>query len=193
MDLLDQITQEGQREADRILSDADAQARARLARAEEGIAADADTYREGERSRIEQERRLIVSRARAQARAVFLKAKGGVADVLFERLRQETADLRGDPAAYRAFLERCLREAEQEIQGALVLQIDPRDTEVVADLLRGSASTIGDKIRTAGGFIATNANGDVVLDDRLETRIENLRQQYRPELGKALFDRASPE
>jgi vacuolar-type H+-ATPase subunit E/Vma4 len=191
MDLLDQISQEGQREADRIVSEADAQARERIARADEEIAAQTEAYREGERNRIEQERRLIISRARAQARAKFLKAKGQVADVLFQRLQQETANLRSDTEAYRAFLSRCLREAEREIPGSLVLQIDPRDTQVVTDLLQGSSSRIGDNIRTLGGFIATNADGDLVFDDRLETRIENLRQKYRPELGKALFDRAS--
>jgi len=192
MDLLTQIEQEGGREAERILSEAEAEARARLARAEQEIAAQADAYRESERHRLEQEQRLIVSRARAQARAIFLKAKGRAADQLFERLLGGTADVRGDPARYRAFLERCFREAEREVHGALVLHVDPADEAVVKELVRGTPHQIGDPIKTRGGFIATNAGGDLVVDERLETRIANLRQRARTELGAALFGRATP-
>jgi vacuolar-type H+-ATPase subunit E/Vma4 len=188
MELLEQIDREGQQEADRIVAEAEAQARARLDRATQEIAAQVDAYRQGERHLVEQERRLVVSRARAQARGVFLKAKGRVAEVLFEELLRETANLRRDPAGYRAFLARCLQEAEREIPGALVLHVDPADEAVVADLIKGTAHRVGSKIKTRGGFIATDANGNLVLDNRLETRIANLRQHYRSELGKALFE-----
>lgn len=191
MDLLEQIAHEGQHEADRIRNEADAQARARLERAAREIAAEVDAYRQGERHLIEQEGRLIVSRARAQARGVFLKAKGRVAEVLFDELLRGTGSLRRDPARYRAFLARCLEEAQREIPGPLVLHADPADEAAVADLVKGTPHRIGDTIRTRGGFVATDAGGNLVLDNRLETRIANLRQRYRSELGKALFERAS--
>jgi vacuolar-type H+-ATPase subunit E/Vma4 len=193
MELLNQIEQAGEAEAERILADAAAQAKQRLEQAEREIAAWIEAYRRNELHQIEQEKRLIISRARAQARGVFLKAKSRVAEVLFERLLQETGSLRKDSARYKAFLERCLREAEREIQGPLVLHIDPADEAIVRDLIRGTAHQIGEKIRTRGGFIATNAQGNLVLDNRLETRIANLRQRYRPELGKALFNRTRPD
>jgi len=192
MELLSEIDREGTEEAQRIVAGAEAEARAALARGEREIAAEVEAYRQGESHRIEQEQRLIVSRARAQARAIFLKAKSRAAEALFDALAEDTAGLRGDPAAYRAFLERCLREAEKEIPGPLVLHVDPADQAVVTELLRGTIHRVGEPIKSRGGFIATDAAGQLVLDNRLETRLSNLRQRARPELGQALFAPTAP-
>ncbi len=187
MDLLAQIEHEGAQEAERIGAEAEAEAKAQLSRAEQEIIAEVEAYRQSERHRIEQEQRLIVSRARAQARAIFLKAKSRAAEALFAKLVEETTNVRADAARYRTFLERCLREAEQEVRGPLVLHADAADQTVIEELLRGTAHRLGGPIKTAGGFIATDAGGQLVLDNRLETRIANLRQRARSEVGKALF------
>lgn len=192
MGLLKQIEHEGQEEAQQVSAQADAQAAQRLQEADRELTAWVDEYRRKESQRIEQEKRLIISRARAQARALFLRAKSRVAEVLFERLLQEAASLRQERARYKAFLERCLCEAEREIQGPLVLHIDPTDEALVRDLIKGTSHQVGERIKTGGGFIATDAPGNLVLDDRLETRIANLKQRHRPELSRALFDRTAP-
>ncbi len=187
MDLLAQIEREGAQEAERVTAEAETEAQGRLARAEQEIAAEVEAYRQGERHRMEQEQRLIVSRARAQARAIFLRAKSRVAEELFERLVEDTANVRGDAARYRTFLQRCLREAEQEVRASLVLHADTADQSVITELIQGTGHRLGEAIKTLGGFIATDAGGQLVVDNRLETRIANLRQRARAEVGKALF------
>lgn len=193
MELLKKIDEEGKRQAQRILDEAEAKAQQRLAEAEQQIQAWHEEHLKHARQEIESEKRLILSRARARARETVLRAKGQAAERLFEQLSRDVAGLRSDPAKYRVFLAHCLKETEREIPGPLVLQIDPQDEGLVRELLKSTPHTIGDKIKTLGGFVVTNQRGDLLIDNRLETRIANLRQHYRPELSQALFNRAKPD
>ncbi len=193
MELLKKIDEEGKRQAQSILDEAEAKARQRLAEAEQQIQAWREEHLKHAQQEIESEKRLILSRARARARETVLRAKGQAAEKLFEQLSRDVTGLRSDPSTYRAFLAHCLKETEREIPGPLVLQIDPQDESLVREIIRGTSHTIGEKIKMLGGFIATNQRGDLLIDNRLETRIANLRQHYRPELSQALFDRAKPD
>jgi len=193
MELLKKIEEEGEREARQILKEAEEEARRRLEEAERELARWREEALKQARAQIEGEKRLIISRARAKAREVVLRAKGEAAERLFEELSKEAAGLRADSGKYQEFLKRCLKEAESEIEGPLVLQIDPQDEQIIKTLLEGTPHKIGGRLKTLGGFIATNERGDLLVDNRLETRIANLRQRYRPELSTALFDRARPK
>ncbi len=193
MELLKKIEEEGQKQAQKILAEAEEEAGRRLAEAEKYLQAWQEQRLKQAQHEIEGEKRLILSRARAQARATVLRAKGQAAEKLFEQLSKEMAGLRSDPVKYRALLAHCLKEAEREIPGPLVLQIDPQDEPLLKELIRGTPHAIGGKIKTLGGFIATNQRGDLLVDNRLETRIANLRLLYRPALSKALFNRARPD
>jgi len=190
MELLQKIDEEGRKQIQILLAEAEATAQKRLDEAEREIAAWRQEQLQLAQQQIESEKRLILSRARARARETVLRAKGQAAETLFEQLSNDAMGFRSEPAKYRAFLAHCLKETEQEIPGPLVLQIDSQDEPLVQELLRGTSHTIGEKIKTLGGFIATNQRGDLLVDNRLETRIANLRQQYRPQLSQALFDRA---
>ena len=189
MELLRKINEEGKTQAQTILAEAEVEARQRLAEADRQIQVWREEYVKQAHQEIESEKRLILSRARARAREAVLRAKGQAAERLFEQLSKDVTGFRSDTVKYRAFLAHCLKETEREIPGPLVLQIDPQDETLVRGLLQGSSHTIGEKIKTLGGFMATNQRGDLLVDNRLETRIANLRQQYRPALSQALFDR----
>lgn len=193
MELLKKIEEEGERQVRQILEEAEEEAKHRLEEAERELARWREEALKQARAQIEGEKRLIISRARAKAREVVLRAKGEAAERLFEELSKEAAGLRSEPEKYRQFLERCLKEAEGEIEGPLVLQIDPQDEGIIKELLAGTPHKIGGQLKTLGGFVATNERGDLLVDNRIETRIANLRQRYRPELSVALFDRTRPK
>ena len=190
MELLEKIRKEGEARVQAVLRRAEEEAQRLLQRAEEELARWREAALKRAQAEAETEKRLILSRARARAREVVLKAKGEAGERLFRALVEEARKLRERPEAYKAFLKRCLEEAEREIQGPLVLQIDPRDEALVAELLQGTPHKLGGRLKTLGGFVATNERGDLLVDDRLETRIQRLRERHRAELGQALF--ASP-
>jgi vacuolar-type H+-ATPase subunit E/Vma4 len=192
MELLKKIEEQGHKQIQQVLADAEAEARNRLSEAERQIHSWREEYLKQAAQQIESEKRLIWSRARARAREAVLRAKGHAAEQLFEQLSKDVASFRTDAAKYRALLTHCLRQAEREIPGPLILHIDPQDEPIAREILTGTSHTIGGSIKTLGGFIATNQKGDLLIDNRLETRIANLRQRYRPELSQALFDRAQP-
>lgn len=190
MELLKKIDEEGQRQAQAVLDEAAVESRERLAEAERQMQAWREEHLKQAKQEFEAEKRLILSRARGRAREAVLRAKGQAAERLFELLSKDVAGFRSDSGKYRAFLAHCLKETEREIAGPLVLQIDPHDEILMREILRGTSHEIGEKIKMLGGFIATNQRGDLLVDNRLETRIANLRQQYRPELSQALFNQA---
>lgn len=188
MELLKRIEEEGEAKADRVRQEAEEQARRRREEAERELEAWREQALQDAKARVENEKRLVTSRARAQARSKVLRAKADSARALYDRLSEEAEGLREDADAYKGFLGNCLKEAEAEIGGDLVVQFDERDQGVFDELLNGTDHQKGESIRTIGGFIATSASGDLLVDNRLETRIENLIRQHRPELSRALFE-----
>jgi len=193
MELLERIEKQGEQEAQRIIAEAEEQVKKLLLEEEQKTREWVEAFKREQQAKIEQEKRLILSRARAKAWESILLAKSRAAATLFDKLSMDAASLRTQSENYKRFLEMCLREAEREIQEPLVLQIDSKDQQLIQELLRGSQHRIGSVISTLGGFIASNTKGTVVVDNRLETRIANLKNIYRPELSKTLFDRARPD
>ncbi len=188
MELLRQIESEGQRQVEEIVAQAERQAQEIITQAEREIAQERERALRELEVQLEQERRAAISRARAQARAEFLRAKSSAAEALFQKLAHEMAHLRAAPERYRKFLERCLREAEQAIPGTLIVHAAPEDRKLVQELLANSSHKLGEPIATVGGLVATSERGDLVVDNRLETRLANLRARYRAELGRALAE-----
>ncbi len=186
MELLRQIEEEGERQVQEILAQAERQAHELLAQTEREIAHERERATSELHAQLERERRAALSRAHAQARAEFLRAKNSVIEGLFKRLAEEMARLRTDPEKYRTFLQRALHEAEQAIPGPLVIHAAPEDQKIVQELLKNTHHKLGDPVSTVGGIIATNERGDLVVDNRLETRLATLRARYRAELGRAL-------
>lgn len=188
MELLRQIEAEGERQVREILAQAERQAQEIVAQAQREIAEQRERALRELEAQLEQERRATLSRARAQARADFLRAKSSAAHELFTQLAHEMRQLRSSPERYKRFLERCLREAEQAIPGPLIVHAAQEDQRLVQDLLNNTRHTLGDPIPTVGGLVATTEQGDLVVDNRLETRLENLRARSLAELGRALAE-----
>ncbi|MDW8141592.1 MAG: V-type ATP synthase subunit E [Candidatus Bipolaricaulota bacterium] len=193
MELLKQIESEGERRVQEVLREAERHAQEILAQAEREIAQERERALQELEAQLDQERRAALSRARAQARAEYLKAKSALAQEVFEKLSHELAHLRADATRYRKFLELLLQEAERSLPGPLVVRVAPEDQKLMAELLKSTPHKLGEPIATQGGLMATTAQGDLVVDNRWETRITSLRTLYRAELGRALFDRARPD
>jgi V/A-type H+-transporting ATPase subunit E len=193
MELLEKIRREGEERIQALLQEAEEEAQKRFRAAEEELARwREETLRRAD-SEIEGEKRLVLSRARARAREIVLRAKSEAGEQLFRRLLEEAEKLREDAKRYKSFLTRCLKEAEGEIGGPLVLYIDPRDEKVIKSLIKGKDHKIGGSIKTLGGFLATNERGDLLVDNRLETRIQKLREIHRAALSRELFGAQVPK
>jgi len=188
MELLRQIEEEGERKIRELLEQAERQAQELLAQTEREIARERERALNELHAQLEQERRAALSRAHAQARTEQTRAVTTAIEELFQNLANEMARLREDPQRYRQFLQRCLREAHEAIQGTLVVRADPQDSSIVQELLRDTPHKLGEPIRTVGGLMVTNDRGDVIVDNRLETRLANLKARSLVELGRALRD-----
>ncbi|MFQ5794587.1 MAG: V-type ATP synthase subunit E [Candidatus Bipolaricaulia bacterium] len=190
MELLEQIEKAGEQEVQAILARAEAEAEAQrfVDEARNAVEAWERAHREQVGQELERERERILGEARARSHQAVSRAKQEVIDEIFAKLVDEVAQLRQATNRYKTFLKAALAEAEAEIGGPLRLQIDLRDRELIGELIQDMPHEIGDTpLETLGGFIATSQDEEIRLDNRLETRIENLKRTYLRELGRQLF------
>lgn len=178
---------EARDERDRILAEARA-ARARIL-AEAGAEADAASQRRldlerrlarAERSRRENDARLAGLRALADARA-------GLVDAAFARAEAELGCLRAS-ASYPDVLRRLLAEAASMVAARpLVVEVDPRDAELLRTLAAGEGLQVEVSaiLRSAGGLMARDPSGGVLVHNTLEARLRKAREALRAEVTSA--------
>lgn len=171
------ILTESRAECERILAEARAEAEASRARRLDLERQLART----ERARLENDARLAGLRALALARERLVEDA-------FAQAEAELEQLRGG-ASYPAVLRLLLVEAVAEVGvRPLVAEVDPRD----ADLLRALAAAAGLEVEvettlhSAGGLVARDRAGAVVVRNTFEARLRSARQALRGEIAAAI-------
>lgn len=162
-----QIQASSEAEAARILADAEAEAKAIYRRAH-AAALQATAW----------ERARTLHRARLEAMRIVYDGQEAVITGALDRLRERLARARsrGD---YPALLAALVDEALAAVLPSLVegevphLLADPRDRERLEAIRRerGAAWPVRYEIETWGGVTATSADGAIVADNTLESRL----------------------
>lgn len=166
----DAIEREGLEEAKAILEDARSKAQAILEKSENEAERDAERIRTQETARVEFEaKRRVLTAKRA----------------LWERLRKET--LQGlaqlDDERRERYLQTLLENARKEIpQG--VIHVREADKPLVGD---PSGFEVQGDLEAIGGLVVEDPSGEVSLDMRFESILEDLWPQVLKEESKKLF------
>ena len=94
---------------------------------------------------------------------------------------------RSDPK-YPAFLEKLVREAVLNIPQRIRLCVDPRDTDLAAQIAAHQSSTISihPEITTNGGIIASSEDGRITIRNTVETRLKEIERKNYSDLAVLL-------
>jgi vacuolar-type H+-ATPase subunit E/Vma4 len=194
--ILESLAAKGQAEIARIEDEAEEQARIILEQAEAEAIRIREQHMAAIRPRIESERTRRINAARLTAQRIQLEARKALIDAAFDATSEELACLRGS-LMYPALLAALIDEVFDELGTNARLVVDPRDAslahalldrqEINADPSTPLRAGIEPVLDTWGGVMGHSADDRLTVDNRLETRLEQVRRRFRGEVA-AVFE-----
>ena len=187
-DIISTLENEGQKERERVLKAAKAEARRIIELANE----DAERVKEKEMDRIslllKGETARIFNEAELYRKEETIKAKEKVIDKVFQDSARKTNDLRKSDK-YEAVFEGLARESFGRVSGDVIVSVDKRDEQVAQRVLGkvGNKYQLRTDLECLGGLVVKTANERVIYLNTIDTRMEKARETIKSRITEALF------
>jgi V/A-type H+-transporting ATPase subunit E len=197
--IVSSIMSEAQGKADVIIQDANAEVSAINAKAEKTAEIEKTKILENGKKQSEMRYQQIISEAKMNARRAELGAKEEVIEAAFAKATDELkAIASSDGDQYDDALTRMIKEAADELgSNDVVLQMNEKDTKKFKDQLGSSGVStfqiedvtfeLGEPIDTIGGAILKTSNGDIEVNNTIESRLDRFKSVLRSEVANVLF------
>ena len=197
--IVSSIMSEAQEKADVIIQDANAEVSAITAKAEKTAEAEKLKILENGKKQSDMRYQQIISEAKMNARRAELGAKEEVIEAAFAKATDELKSIASSGSdQYDDALTRMIKEAADELGGKnLIIQMNEEDTKKFKDQLESSeVSTfqieditfeLGEPIETIGGAILKTSNGDIEVNNTIESRLDRFKSVLRSEVANVLF------
>jgi V/A-type H+-transporting ATPase subunit E len=184
-DILAAIDAQVQAEQAQILEEAEAEAD----RIETEARQDAEAIRDQHFTRLQHQagmdRVRRVNEARLDARFRVMQAKEALLTAAFEEAARQLAQARTD-SRYADALGRLIQEVIDELGGDTTIRLDARDTAVTQDLIPATC-TVDPSLECWGGIVAATADGQLVVNNTLEARLEQAKTLLRNDLSALIW------
>jgi V/A-type H+/Na+-transporting ATPase subunit E len=138
---------------------------------------------------VRSESAAIVYSASLKAKNQLIKAQEETVDEAFRMAEQRLRELHKDES-YPAILEILLDEVLEFFEGEAILQVRPEDRSTVEGLMaeRNLKYRISEvPLEASGGVIASAPDGDVIVYNTFESRLEKARDKLRLAISNTLF------
>ena len=199
--IVESIKSEAQEKADKIIQEAEAKVAAIDADASKTAEAEKNKILDNGKKQSDMKYQQIISEAKMNARRAELGAKEEVIEAAFTKA---TEDLKAkasiDDAEYSESLINMIKEATEELGGGdLIIQVKESDVAKVEGQLKelsGDLSTklgvsttlaMGEPINAIGGAILKTKNGDIEVNNTIESRLDRFKGLLRSEVANVLF------
>ncbi|WP_295722957.1 V-type proton ATPase subunit E [uncultured Methanobrevibacter sp.] len=199
--IVSNINSEAQAKADGIIQEAQTKADDIIAKAQEDAGVEKDKILADGQKQADMRYQQIISEARMNQRRAELGAKEEVIEMAFSKAMADLKDLGSttDPK-YVDALSKMIKEAAVEIGGGdLTVHVKEADKSKVESSLSSIASDVssktnvtttlelGEPIETIGGAIVKTKNGDIEVNNTIESRQERFKKSLRSEVAQILF------
>ena len=195
--IVSSIMSEAQGKADIIMQEANAEIATINADAEKTAESEKNKILENGKKQSDMRYQQIISEAKMNARRAELGAKEEVIEAAFDKA---TNDLKGIASSgseeYDDSLTKIIKEAVDEIGGNdLIIQLNEADTNKFKSQLDSSSTfqiddvkfQLGEPIDTIGGAIVKTKNGDIEVNNTIESRLDRFKSILRSEVANVLF------
>lgn len=144
----------------------------------------------------------LISEAKMNARRAKLEAREQLIEESFEKAKADLNEIASSSSdEYKNSLTKIIKEAAIEVGGGdLLVSVKADDVEKakaslplinkeVSDVT-GVTTTLlfGENINTIGGAIVKTKNGEIEVNNTIESRLERFKKSLRSEVAKVLFD-----
>lgn len=199
--IVESIKSEAQEKADKIIQEAEADVAVINSDAEKVAEAEKNKILDNGKKQSDMKYQQIISEAKMNARRAELGAKEEVIEAAFVKA---TEDLKikasNDDTEYLESLMNMIKEAVEELGGGdLIVQVKESDIAKVEGQLKGLSADLsakigvsttlvmGEPINAIGGAILKTRNGDIEVNNTIESRLDRFKGLLRSEVANVLF------
>ncbi len=200
--IISSIMSEAQDKADKIIQDAQAEVDQINADATKNAEAEKNKILENGKKQSDMRYQQIISEAKMNARRAELGAKEEIIEAAFDKAVDELSQkASANDSQYVNSLVDMIKEAGIEIGGGeLIVKVKESDAGAINNKLSTIASDItaatgvnttltsGDAIDVIGGAILITANGDIEVNNTIESRLDRNKKILRSEVASVLFN-----
>lgn len=193
---------EAQDKADKIIQEAQAEVDQINTKATKNAEVERNKILENGKKQSDMRYQQIISEAKMNARRAELGAKEDVIEAAFNKALDELSQkASSSDAQYTSSLTTMIKEAGIEIGGGdLIVKVKESDASTVSSKLSTIANdikmttgvntnlTLGDSIDVIGGAVLATANGDIEVNNTIESRLERNKKILRSEVASVLFN-----
>ena len=188
--IVESIKSEAQEKADKIIQDAQAEIATINSDAEKTAEAEKNKILDNGKKQSDMKYQQIISEAKMNARRAELGAKEEVIEAAFAKATEDLkAKASSDDAEYSESLIKMIEEATEELGGGdLIVQVKESDVaKVEGHLKKLSTLVLGEPIDAIGGAILKTRNGDIEVNNTIESRLDRFKGLLRSEVANVLF------
>ncbi|MDD5959546.1 V-type ATP synthase subunit E [Methanobrevibacter wolinii] len=199
--IVSNINSNAQAKADEIIQEAQNKAADIASQAEKDAAAQQKKIVADGQKQAKMKHQQIISEARMNQRRAELGAKEEVIEMAFDKAINDLTDIAstGD-SKYVDSLINMIKQAATEIGGGdLIVQVKEADKSKVSSILATAANNVssdinvetsfelGESINTIGGAIVKTKNGEIEVNNTIESREARFKKSLRSEVAQILF------
>ena len=199
--IVESIKSEAQEKADKIIQEAEAEVAVIKSNAEKTAEAEKNKILDNGKKQSDMKYQQIISEAKMNARRAELGAKEEVIEAAFAKATENLkVKASSDDKEYSESLIKMIKEAACELGGGdLIVQVKESDIANVEGQLKQLSSdiatktgvsttlTMGESINAIGGVILKTKNGDIEVNNTIESRLDRFKGLLRSEVANVLF------
>ena len=178
------LMQEGKAEARKIISEAEKQASAELAKAKDAAKEITAVARKKVEEIVVAEQNERISAAKLKAKKIVSDATNTTIDSAMEKIWQEFVKL-PSKEDYETILKGLITSAEKEL-GNGVVNVNANDMRLAKKISKNVSDKPAD---ISGGAIVTSKNGKIIIDNSLESIFDSKKDEVR----KIIFSEISAQ
>jgi vacuolar-type H+-ATPase subunit E/Vma4 len=187
------VTEEGQREAERILATARAEEEQIMAEARDRAEKTFESELHSRRSATHGEARRVLDSAELEARRRIMAFREEMVLQVLGALEDRLRKLRDEPS-YGDILLGFLREGIEHLSGKeFIVELTPGDFELLAERIAGLAGDLSIRIETKesssfeDGLRVYTADRRLLFDNSLSARLKRIENSIRQDIWRELF------
>ena len=195
--IVSSIMSEAQGKADIIMQEANAEIATINADAEKTAESEKNKILENGKKQSDMRYQQIISEAKMNARRAELGAKEEVIEAAFDKATEDLKDIASSGSEeYDDSLSKIIKEAVDELGSKdLIIHLNEADTNKFKSQLDSSSTfqiddikfQLGEPIDTIGGAIVKTRNGDIEVNNTIESRLERFKSVLLSEVANVLF------
>jgi V/A-type H+-transporting ATPase subunit E len=199
--IVSSILSEAQVKADKIIQEAESQIKSFEEVESKNVELEKKKIMDDANKQSIMRRQQILSEAKMKARKLELETREELIEESFNKATEQLKKIASSSdAKYIDSLVKVIKEAAVEIDGGDIIihtksddkakienRINDIATEVKAETGKDTTFQFGDSIQTIGGVILKTKNGDVEINNTIESRLLRYKKALRFEVAKILF------